>query len=420
MLYIALIPACVAFTESGGQRFLWRRPCNCVLKCPPEFAKQDLRRSVVNERASVSFGICLVWQIPPNKFNSLTAYSDFKLDNTQNFTADTTEGESNLEQARVLLGILEVMMGVAITDIPKKKQEAEKELTCYMALHDSLEQVLSQKQGRGLKKGAKSLRNRDRPSVSGKQAPSSGSKELKEERKPLLDSACIAHLLQLVTDKLSGRDGGSTQGPDDLVCKLGFFALRCCLRHLNAAASEKGDHCELASKLGNLIGSDWRILARPLSNLLLTLRTSGLAQASQDVVKDTSKTGKGRKHITNEAGENLILAALRCVDKIIRLSHQKHCATAVFRAFASDSGDSLPENQVEDDGEQAKLVDDWLVRQAQPLMLELLTQARWEEVEVNLCHFSWFCRSCVLLSLQGCNKVCACADSCQFDLLLGR
>eukprot|EP01018_Ginkgo_biloba_P027856 Gb_08990 [translate_table: standard] len=346
---------------------------------------------------------------------------EYNLDKTQNFSLESPEGEKNVEQARILLGILEVLIDAVVSDMRKvidtDQAEAKNELMAFLEMFDSLEQSAFRKQGNGARKGSTKP-----PSDAKGQTQEAGNQSTLnlrhgshaapqssvQERIPFLTTSNIAYLLEVLL-KLIKTDISNTQPASQHRSqgtlrkqtaphfKLASFALKTCLRHLKAFSSESYMQGESQGPLKALVDGDLKVLGGPLLQVLCQLKSaSGAAACTQDKTKN--KEGRGKKG-GDETGEGLIHITLLCIDELCKLSVSKYCLTNLLEEMLSVSNgeeDLIHEEDIgiEDihendpnavsESSQSRLIHLFLWKKIRPLLVGLLTLSHFREFEVVL------------------------------------
>ncbi|KAL2612804.1 hypothetical protein R1flu_024496 [Riccia fluitans] len=353
-----------------------------------------------------------------------SSLGDFYRDKTLDFSLETPEGEKCIEQARLLLGVLEVLMDSAVHDSlhqpsPVKRAEVAKELESYLDLHDSLVLILGQKpaknsgktgsKGRG--KGAKSKDFTGQPG--GKAVSFLVPRNMMDKRKPLLSTECMVHLLSKFAGQLNSRysvpAGSQLAGNSNsqsvheeykvTETRIVSFTLQNCERQLRVFSVDSTDWDPL--RAGD---SDWKQLAAPLFKVVCVLSLSGTnaAPGTQDGAKEKGRSGRGKKS-DSEMTEGLLFLSVKCLDETLKIAVRKGCAVDLIRQINTECGDhsEVPadkddENQGSDEesdlsanhqeeiysGSDAKLVHNWLCREVRPILQALFPRACYPEIEV--------------------------------------
>ncbi|KAG0630407.1 hypothetical protein M758_1G176000 [Ceratodon purpureus] len=325
-----------------------------------------------------------------------SSLGDFKLDRTENFSLETVEGERKLEQGRLFLGVLEVLIDAAVSELTRTEEESRKneikqELKSYLSLFDTLYQIVNQKQH---VKAAKHLfksgsttkppsgRGR-KPKEAGAQAGNAGQgKQVKfavpravlERRVPFLSGSCIAYLLHTAAEE------------DDLT--LLPFALSSCFRYLKGIAS-----APVVGKDGptsiELHDHDWKVVANPLFRIILTNKTE-TATPHSPIENPQEKPKKGRKP-SEDLAEGPMLNAVKSLDALCRTALQRDCLPGILREISLDFNpeaiDEAPDSSNVCafgilEGLDGKLLNHWISKHIQPLILELLDRSQFKEIEV--------------------------------------
>ncbi|KAG6544322.1 hypothetical protein Mapa_014156 [Marchantia paleacea] len=364
-----------------------------------------------------------------------SSLGDFYRDKTLEFSPDTIEGEKNLEQAWLLLGVLEVLMDCAVQDCLRqssitRRVEIEKELHSYLDLHDSLFQMLVQKQVKSAAKVSGKVGSKGRGKVAaskdpgvqnvGKSVNFSAPRNLVDKRKPLLSSVCIVYLLNRYASYLhprnsvgigergsqsagrqAGTEGASQREFKGNESRIASFALHTCTRHFKTIGCDVFE--QEPTRVGN---TDWKQLASPLFRVVRALSLSGksTAQGTQDGTKGKGKPARGKKS-DNEMCEGLLPTAIKCLDELMNIAIRKGCLLEIIKQINIDCNESS-EEQVADDkddenqesdeetafsanyqGEtyvesEAKLIHNWLLNEFRPILQALLSRAHYPDVEV--------------------------------------
>ncbi|KAJ7296597.1 hypothetical protein O6H91_Y113100 [Diphasiastrum complanatum] len=366
---------------------------------------QDQERARVSTGESFSLALLSL-----RKGLQVSSLGDFGLGKTQNFTPETAEGQKNLEQARMLIGVLEVMIDAALSEVCGENSairiKAEKEVKCYIVLHDSLQQSIalkgkgnskgSTKLGAGPKLGTKTSEAGLRDTLPVKSNPFLAPQSSLEKRMPHLSSSTIAHLLKAGICKDNQGDTTALQENSkesfSVDTQIVAFALRSCLQHLKGVAYTPVGQEKLYSNLSKLVGNDWRVIAYQLAKVLLTLTSSNslMVNATQDYNKD--KPNKGKK-TGDETPAGLILTALKCVHELISLGIQRSCLVQILKNLTLKTGavnsfedteesSSFEDNQGMTDELKSELIHGWLLREMRPFLQELLASSKYTETEV--------------------------------------
>lgn len=306
------------------------------------------------------------------------------------------EGERKLEQGRLFLGVLEVLIDAAVleltrTDKESRQDEIKQELKNYLSLFDSLHQIVNQKQHvkaskhlfkAGLTTKPPSGRGR-KPTESGAQAGNTGQgKQVKfavpravlEKRVPFLSGSCIAYLLHTAAEQ------------EDLA--LLSFTLSSCLRYLKGIASVLVEEKDIRTTL-ELRSDDWKMIANPLYRVIL-LNKPETATALSPTENPQEKPKKGRKP-SEDLAEGPMLNAVRSLDALCRTALQIDCLPEILRDisldFNAETDDEAPDNSNirgfgTMEGLDAKLLHHWISNHIQPLIQELLARSQFKETEV--------------------------------------
>ena len=325
------------------------------------------------------------------------SFTDFKLDKTENFSLETDEGEQKMEQGRLFLGVLEVLMDAAVaelahTTIETRQGELKQELKSYLSLHSSLFQIIIMKQtpkapAKFLAKAGPTGPNpnsRRRSTYTGTQigTPRPG-KQVKfivpravlERRVPFLTSPCIAYLLHAATEQ------------EDSI--LLSFALSSCFRHLKGIANEAIEGKELTSMGPGVQVQNWKVIANPIFQVILSQKSSQAKPRSP--AQNPPEKSKKRRKASEEAGEGPMLNAVRCLDELCKAAYCRQCLPDVLLDItldfnSEDDGEASNESKVQAfgalEGLDAKLVHHWLSKQIQPLMQQLQAGSQFRELEV--------------------------------------
>ncbi|KAK6138776.1 hypothetical protein DH2020_027487 [Rehmannia glutinosa] len=227
--------------------------------------------------------------------------------------------EEKMCAATLLLGIVEVVMNIIVSELVKaanaQKLELERELSQFIDIHEFVEKyTLNSRQGSGTKKAI------IRPSVSDSADKLAlGDAKLPAERTPLLATSSIHRLLQLALDlwkidyskngavsqKNSQLSSGKTQALNSkILCRV----LNMCFRQLKFFfLADKDD------PLKTLMYGEIKLLGPPVLNIILSLKS--VPKSQTDVNK---KEAKGRKYV--EDRKEHIHLALLCLKKLIEIS----------------------------------------------------------------------------------------------------
>lgn len=306
------------------------------------------------------------------------------------------EGERKLEQGRLFLGVLEVLIDAAVseltrTDKESRQDEIKQELKNYLSLFDSLKQIVNQKQHvkatkhlfkSGPTTKPPSGRGR-KPKETGAQAGNAGQgKQVKfavpravlEKRVPFLSGTCIAYLLHTVADQ------------EDLA--LLSFALSSCFRHLKGIAS-----APVVGKDGptsiELHVHDWKAIANPLFRIILMNKTES-ATPHSPTENPQEKPKKGRKP-SEDLAEGPMLNAVKSLDALCRTALQRDCLPEILREISFDFNPEAIDEALDGsnvcasgimEGLDAKLLHHWISKHIQPLIQELLDRSQFKEIEV--------------------------------------
>lgn len=322
------------------------------------------------------------------------------------------EGERKLEQGRLFLGVLEVLIDAAVleltrTDKESRQNEIKEELKNHLSLFDSLYQIVNQKQhvkaSKHLFKAgptAKLSSGRGRkPTEPGAQAGNAGQgKQVKfavpravlEKRVPFLSGSCIAHLLQTAADQ------------EDLT--LLSFALSSCFRYLKgivgAPVVEKDGPTSI-----ELHVHDWKVIANPLFRIIL-MNKIGTATPHSPTENPQEKPKKGRKP-SEDLAEGPMLNAVRSLDALCRTALQKDCLPEILREICLDFNLETDDEALDGsntrafgimEGHDAELLHHWISNHIQPLIQELLARSQFKEIEV------WF--EDIYCEFEQCLKFC--------------
>ncbi|KAK6161092.1 hypothetical protein DH2020_004473 [Rehmannia glutinosa] len=229
------------------------------------------------------------------------------------------EEEKMCAAATLLLGIVEVVMNIIVSELVKaanaQKLELERELSQFIDVHEFVEKyTLNSRQGNGTKKAI------IRPSVSDSADKLAlGAAKLPAERTSLLATSSIHRLLQLALDlwkidyskngavsqKNSQLSSGKTQA---LNSKILSRVLNMCFRQLKFFfLADKDD------PLKTLMYDEIKLLGPPVLNIILSLKS--VPKSQTDVNK---KEAKERKDV--EDRKEHIHLALLCLKKLIEIS----------------------------------------------------------------------------------------------------
>lgn len=336
---------------------------------------------------------------------------EYSLDKTQNFSLETPEGEKNVEQARVFLGILEVLMNAAVSDMKNATDGnhvgTKNEFRALLDLYGSLEQSALRKQG-GPRKGSTKP-----PSDSKGQTQEAGTHSnlsLKhgsiaappsstQEKIPFLMTSNIAYLLgaslTLFSTDISSsqptsqhRSQGTSRKQTIHHFKLASFALKTCLRHLKAFSTESLMEGESQDPFMALVFGDIKVLGGPLVQLMSLLKSTSSSVSTQE--KTRNKENRSKKG-SDEAGEGLIHTAVLCMDMLCKLSYTKKCLSDVLEEMLSvssseeeavDDMDIEMEDIDESESPESRLIHLFLWKKIRPLLIEFLLQTHFREFEV--------------------------------------
>jgi hypothetical protein len=314
-----------------------------------------------------------------------------------------------VEEGRLFLGVLEVLMDAAVAELTQKDCEGRQvdikdEVKSYLALHDSLHQIVNQKQhtkasatapakagptGKILNpKPRRASQSRGTPGPA-KQTRFAVPKAILEKRVSFSSSACIAYLLQTTADQdiNSGCDATS-------------FVLRLSLRHLKAIANECFIEKENPNNLsGTFTGpfgrEDWKLIASPLLEFISSFKFPSVRVGSSTVKSQEKVKGVKAKKSSEDSGEGPMLIAVNCLDELCKIAIYRGSFIEVLLSCTSDSdaehnsGDP-PESHVgliekgRFEGADAQLLHHWLQKQIQPLMRGLLADSCFCELAVLL------------------------------------
>lgn len=303
------------------------------------------------------------------------------------------EGERKLEQGRLFLGVLEVLIDAAVselirTDKESRQDQIKQELKNYLSLFDSLHQIVNHKQhvkaSKHLFKAAKPPSGRGRkPTEPGAQAGNTGQgKQAKfavpravlEKRVPFLSGSCIAFLLHTAAEQ------------EDFT--LLSFALSSCFRYLKGIASAPQEEKDTPTSV-ELHSDDWKTIANPLFRVILSNKTE-TATPHSPTENPQEKPKKGRKPL-EELAEGPMLNAVRSLDALCRTALQRDCLPEILREISLDfnaeaDDEALDASNIRGfgtmEGRDAKLLHHWISNHMQPLILELLGRSQFKETEV--------------------------------------
>lgn len=321
---------------------------------------------------------------------------DFQLDKTENFSLETVEGERKLEQGRLFLGILEVLMDAAVLELNRvdkesRQNEIKQELKNYLSLFDSLYQIVNQKQHvKASKHLYKASSTAKAPSRRGRKPADSGAqggnavqaRQVKfampraalDKRVPFLSGSCIAYLLHTATDQ------------EDY--ELLSFALSSCFRHLKGIARTPSDEKEAQTSL-EVHGHDWKMIANPLFRIILLNKTE-IASPHSPTENPQEKPKKGRKP-SEDLAEGPMLNAVRSLDVLCRIALQRGILPEILRDISLDFNSEVYDDLLDAsnirtfgtmEGTDAKLLHYWISHHMQPLIKELLDHSQFKEIEV--------------------------------------
>ncbi|KAH7446648.1 hypothetical protein KP509_01G066800 [Ceratopteris richardii] len=325
------------------------------------------------------------------------------MDKSQDFSVDTVEGRKNLEKAHICLGICEILIDSAVSQVVKyptgpRKDEAEKDLLCCIATYHAIEEIL-QKHANG--SGCRSRPLEPSLSVKPVGKMQSGSIQSMETSKPFLSAVNSLHLLRIAqkSDGLqmpqsaisvpSSQRNDQEQLPDIMSYRyrLAHLAIKSCLRHVKAAGTVFV-HSENRYDVKEL-GGDWKILGRPILDAVddAVIESSGVFSWSVQK-KEREKQGRGKRS-AEESREGLVLILVKCLDEIWRLAEKKNCISEVFSQPMGKSCDTV---SIESSELRAKISSDSVSEQAflgelmsasiQPLLEQLLHRSQFREFEV--------------------------------------
>ncbi|KAL3626536.1 hypothetical protein CASFOL_030085 [Castilleja foliolosa] len=211
------------------------------------------------------------------------------------------EEEKRGRAATLLLGIIEVVINIIVADLAKadtvQKLELERELSQFIAIHESVEKItFNSKQINSTKKAIV------RPTVSDTaDKPAPGVNKLPTDRTPLLAISSIHRLLQLVCD--NSKNGTNSQKNSQLSSQASnskkcSHVLHMCLRQLKVfSIADKDD------PLKKLMNGEIKLLGLPVMSIILSLKS-----------ELSKKETKGRKDVDD------IHLALCCLQKLIEVS----------------------------------------------------------------------------------------------------
>ncbi|KAH7446644.1 hypothetical protein KP509_01G066800 [Ceratopteris richardii] len=324
------------------------------------------------------------------------------MDKSQDFSVDTVEGRKNLEKAHICLGICEILIDSAVSQVVKyptgpRKDEAEKDLLCCIATYHAIEEIL-QKHANG--SGCRSRPLEPSLSVKPVGKMQSGSIQSMETSKPFLSAVNSLHLLRIAqkSDGLqmpqsaisvpSSQRNDQEQLPDIMSYRyrLAHLAIKSCLRHVKAAGTVFV-HSENRYDVKEL-GGDWKILGRPILDAVddAVIESSGVFSWSVQK-KEREKQGRGKRS-AEESREGLVLILVKCLDEIWRLAEKKNCISEVFSQPMGKSCDTV---SIESSELRAKISSDSVSEQAflgelmsasiQPLLEQLLHRSQFREFE---------------------------------------
>lgn len=322
--------------------------------------------------------------------------SDFKLDKTENFSIETVEGERKVEQGRLFLGVLEVLIDAAVseltrTDKESRQDEIKQELRNYLSLFDSLHQIVNQKQH---VKASKHLFKADpttkppsgrgrKPTESGAQAGNTGQgKQVKfavpravlEKRVPFLSGSCIAYLLHTAAEQEEST--------------VLSFALSSCFRYLKGIASAPLEEKDTSTSI-ELRSDEWKTIANPLYRVILSNKAETATPQSPSE-NPQEKPKKGRKP-SEDLAEGPMLNAVRSLDALCRTAFQRDCLPEILRDISLDFNAETDDEAFDAsnirgfgtmEGHDAKLLHYWISKHIQPLIQELLVRSQFKETEV--------------------------------------
>jgi len=305
------------------------------------------------------------------------------------------EGERKLEQGRLFLGVLEVLIDAAVselirTDKESRQDEIKQELKNYLALFDSLHQIVNQKQhvkaskhlfktgptkpssGRGRKPTESGAQSGN--AGQGKQAKFAVPRAVLEKRVPFLSGSCIAFLLHS-----AGEQEDST---------LLAFALSSCFRYLKGIVSAPLEETDNRTCI-ELHSDDWKTIANPLFRVILSNKRETATPHSPSE-NPQEKPKKGRKP-SEDLAEGPMLNAVRSLDALCRTALQRDCLPEILCDISLDfnaetDGEALDASNIHGfgtmEGRDAKLLHHWLSKHIQPLLQELLARSQFKETEV--------------------------------------
>ncbi|KAL2459280.1 hypothetical protein Fot_54969 [Forsythia ovata] len=218
-------------------------------------------------------------------------------------------------RAILLLGIVEVMLNITVTELEKatdvNKMELESEISTLVGIHESLEKHTSiSRPCNGIRRGTV------RPTASdAADKLASGSTKFSPERTPLLAMPSICQLLKMALESStpdSSRTGATSQNHVQLSTgeasaqnsELLSSVLNICSRQLKLFPFEGKD-----DPWKTLIYGDIKLLGSPLMKLIWFLKS--------DIDKKKKET-KGRK-VAEDRKEHIHLGLL-CLKKLIEIS----------------------------------------------------------------------------------------------------
>ncbi|GLJ10827.1 hypothetical protein SUGI_0135980 [Cryptomeria japonica] len=337
----------------------------------------------------------------------------YSLDKTQNFNPETSEGERNIEQACVMLGILEVLLDISVSELRNatdaNREENKTDLMSLIELYDSLEQSACRKQGNVARKGSMKApsdpkaqtQETGNQSHSLRHSSNAFSSSCSQDRVPFLMTSNIAHLLEasmkLMNTNISSSQPTSnhrSQGTSGKQIihhfKLVSFALKSCLRHLKLMLIESFEQTESQNPFKVLVDNEMKILGGSLLQIICLLKSTLSSIPTQD--KPKNKETKGKK-ASDEAAEGLIHTAILCMDILCKLSFTKHDFTDILEemlSVPSSEADSLHERniemedipEIENESPETRLVHQFLWRKIHPLLVQFLSLSHFRVFEV--------------------------------------
>ncbi|XP_051128385.1 uncharacterized protein LOC127249554 [Andrographis paniculata] len=286
--------------------------------------------------------------------------------------------------ATLLLGIIEVVMNITVSEMEKagamSKLELERELSNFIEIHELVEKYV--KQGHGAKKAYV------RPSVSdATEKLVLGGNKLTQERTPLLAASSIHRLLKHALElwkldhtkcsapsqKNSQHSSGKTQAQN---MRFLSSVLNMCFRQLQFFFVTENE-----DTLKTLIYGDIKLLGLPLLRIVYSLKS--LLKSEMDLSK---KEAKGKKD-AEDRRENIHLALL-CLKKFIEISLSATKYKSLIDDLASAQGiedeSTVAANaDCDDDGKLAEGIDDQTTRCKEVLIKRILRPLLNEFLELS-------------------------------------